>query len=71
MARTAAPLTADAERDESDSYPLGSILAVTGFRTQVDDLIDDLIKAVHQHISRLRADCPRWMVARRTYGGFS
>ena len=73
MARTVARMTdtADAERDESDSDHLSSILeAVTGFRAQVDDLVDDLVETVHQHVNRLRARNGEQMIEHRTAADF-
>jgi hypothetical protein len=69
VTRTVTPMTdtADAERDEPDSDHLSSILeAVTGFRAQVDDLVE----TVHQHVKRLRADNGEQVIEHRTAAEF-
>jgi len=63
--------TDSATRDEADSDHLSSILeAVTGFRAQVDDLVEDLVETVHRHASRLRADSGAQVIEHRTAAEF-
>ena len=59
--------TDSATRDEADSNYLSSILeAVTGFRAQVDDLVE----TVHRHAARLRADSGAQVIEHRTAAEF-
>lgn len=59
--------TSSAERDESDSDHLSSILkAVNDLRDQVDDLVE----TVHQHVDRMRADRGTQVIEHRTAAEF-
>ena len=59
--------TDGAAHDEADSDHLSSVLeAVTGFRAQVDDLVE----TVHRHVARLRADSGEKVIEHRTAAEF-
>ena len=58
-------------RGEADSDHLSSILeAVTGFRAQVDNLVEDLVETVHRHVARLRANSGGKVIEHRTAAEF-